>query len=107
MAILKNARHEKFCQLVASGMSAAEAYTQAGYAEKGAKDNASRLMTKLGDELVRGSVDQYLRISPLWRLAHRMPLSRAIARRSCLFVTACDAGVGRKVKLNHGIVVVL
>jgi hypothetical protein len=44
--MLKNPRQEHFCQLVASGMfSQAEAFRKAGYAEKGAKENASRLMT--------------------------------------------------------------
>jgi hypothetical protein len=46
MPLLKNPRHERFAQLVASGkLSHAEAFRQAGYAETGAKEKASRLMT--------------------------------------------------------------
>ena len=33
MSILKNARHEKFAQNVAKGMTATEAYEKAGYSE--------------------------------------------------------------------------
>jgi hypothetical protein len=46
MPILANPRHDRFAQLVASGkFSHSEAFRQAGYAENGAKENASRLMT--------------------------------------------------------------
>jgi hypothetical protein len=44
MPILKNAKHEKFCQLVAQGKDAAPAYIYAGYAPKGSYQNASRLI---------------------------------------------------------------
>jgi phage terminase small subunit len=44
MPILSNPRHERFVQLVASGMSATKAYVEAGYAEQGANVNASRLI---------------------------------------------------------------
>jgi hypothetical protein len=63
----------------------------------------------LGDKVVRRSVDRYLRIpvvavgsSNVFIKGNRTP-----EELFCLFETACDAGVGRKVKFNHGIVVVL
>ncbi len=49
MAILKNARHEKFAQYIAMGMSATEAYAKVGYKPNG--PNAGR-MTK-NDEILR------------------------------------------------------
>ncbi|SOC45750.1 terminase small subunit [Rhizobium subbaraonis] len=45
MAVLKNARHERFAQAVAKGMSATEAYAEAGY--KGDRTAASRLSTNV------------------------------------------------------------
>ncbi len=48
MPVLKNARHEKFAQNLAKGMSATEAYEKAGYKANG--PNAGR-MTK-NDEIV-------------------------------------------------------
>ncbi|HZS57511.1 MAG TPA: terminase small subunit [Bryobacteraceae bacterium] len=41
MGVLKNPRHEKFCQELAKGKSATEAYEAAGY--KGDRGHASRL----------------------------------------------------------------
>ena len=55
MAILSNSRHEKFSQLVASGMQAAAAYTSLGYSSKGAPQSANNLR-KRSD--VRGRVDE-------------------------------------------------
>lgn len=43
MAVLKNARHERFAQLVAEGRSQDEAYKLAGY--KPSRQHASRLAT--------------------------------------------------------------
>lgn len=45
MPVLKNARHEKFAQALAKGMSATEAYAEAGY--KGDRTAASRLSTNV------------------------------------------------------------
>ena len=43
--VLKNSQHETFCQLVANdNISDAEAYRQAGYAHRGAGQNAHRLI---------------------------------------------------------------
>lgn len=44
MPVLKNARHEKFCQERAKGKSQEEAYSLAGY--KGSRHNAHDLSTK-------------------------------------------------------------
>ncbi len=46
MPVLKNARHERFAQELAKGSTQEEAYLAAGYAPAGARQNASRLMTK-------------------------------------------------------------
>ncbi len=48
MAILKNARHEKFAQNLARGMSATKAYAKVGYKSTGhaAEANGARLMRK-------------------------------------------------------------
>ncbi|MEY9531168.1 phage terminase small subunit [Sinorhizobium fredii] len=45
MPILKNARHERFAQALAEGMTATDAYTEAGY--KGGGTAASRLSTNV------------------------------------------------------------
>jgi hypothetical protein len=49
---LRNPRHEKFAQLVASGLTAQQAFTQAGYK---APQNAPRLRN---DELVAKRIDE-------------------------------------------------
>jgi len=50
MEILQNARHERFAQNKAKGMSATEAYEKAGY--KPSRQHAARLATK-GDIVAR------------------------------------------------------
>jgi len=45
IAALENARHERFAQLVATGSVASFAYCAAGYAGKGARASAARLLT--------------------------------------------------------------
>jgi len=55
MSALNNARHESFAQGVALGKSATEAYKEAGYSEKGADVNASRL---LGNDSVKARVQE-------------------------------------------------
>ena len=50
MPVLKNARHERFAQNKAKGMSATEAYEKAGY--KPSRQHAARLATK-GDIVAR------------------------------------------------------
>jgi hypothetical protein len=44
MPVLPKSRHEQFAQFVAKGLSATQAYISAGYAERGAAQNASRLI---------------------------------------------------------------
>jgi phage terminase small subunit len=48
MALLANPRHELFCQAIASGRSAMEAYKLAGYKKSATKANATRLMENDG-----------------------------------------------------------
>jgi hypothetical protein len=48
MALLPNSRHELFCQAIASGKPAMEAYKLAGYKKSSAKANATRLMENDG-----------------------------------------------------------
>jgi hypothetical protein len=48
MVVLANPRHELFCQAIASGRAAIEAYKLAGYKESSAKANATRLMENDG-----------------------------------------------------------
>lgn len=43
MSVLSNNKHEHFSQLLAKGVSAADAYVSAGYSKIGAKVSASRL----------------------------------------------------------------
>jgi phage terminase small subunit len=44
MNILKNTKHEHFCQLMSNGESATKAYILSGYSENGADRGASRLL---------------------------------------------------------------
>ena len=48
MALLANPRHELFCQVIASGRPAMEAYKLAGYKNSSAKANSTRLMENDG-----------------------------------------------------------
>jgi phage terminase small subunit len=48
MPLLVNPRHELFCQAIASGTPAMEAYKLAGYKNSSAKANATRLMENDG-----------------------------------------------------------
>ena len=52
MANLSNPRHEKFSQLVASGIKPTEAYISLGYSAKGAPQSANKLL-KRADVRVR------------------------------------------------------
>src|SRR5260370_1120570 len=46
MPVLSNRKHERFAQLVATGLSASKAYISAGYSKTGAKVSASRLLAR-------------------------------------------------------------
>ena len=48
MAVLRNPRHEKFSQLVASGIRPADVYVSLGYSKAGAPQSANKLL-KRGD----------------------------------------------------------
>jgi phage terminase small subunit len=58
MSALKNAKHEHFAQLVASGKSPPKAYVIAGYSENGAQQSANRL---LRDAVVAARVEELRR----------------------------------------------
>ena len=57
MALLRNPRHEKFSQLVASGIKPTEAYVSLGYSEAGAAQSANKLLKRAD---VRARVDEIL-----------------------------------------------
>src|SRR5262250_2264838 len=57
MANLSNPRHEKFSQLVASGIKPSQAYISLGYSAKGAPQSARKLLKRAD---VRGRVEEIL-----------------------------------------------
>jgi terminase small subunit-like protein len=71
-ALLRNPRHEKFSQLVASGIKPQEAYISVGYKPTGAKQAASRLLT---------NVDVRQRVSELQEAAARSTADSVILNR--------------------------
>ncbi len=72
MPVLRNPRHEKFSQLVASGVKASESYIAVGYKPTGAKQAASRLLT---------NVDVRERVSELQQAAARSTADAVILNR--------------------------
>jgi hypothetical protein len=56
MAALSNTRHELFAEGVARGLNATNAYVAAGYGKKGARQNATRLMTR--DGKIRARIEE-------------------------------------------------
>jgi hypothetical protein len=72
MPVLRNPRHEKFSQLVASGIKPREAYVSVEYKPTGAKQAASRLLTK---------VDVRERVSELQQAAARSTAEAVILNR--------------------------
>jgi hypothetical protein len=72
MPVLRNPRHEKFSQLVASGVNASESYTAVGYKPTGARQAASRLLT---------NVDVRERVSELQQAAARSTADALILNR--------------------------
>ena len=68
-----NVKHEKFIQGILEGKTQTQAYIDAGYSEKNARVNASRLMTK---DNISGAIQQRRdEISQLARV-QLMPLRR-------------------------------
>ena len=57
MSVLSNPRHEKFSQLVASGIKQTEAYISLGYSARGAAQSAHNLRMRSD---VRGRIDEIL-----------------------------------------------
>jgi len=72
MPVLRNPRHEKFAQLASSGIKPREAYISVGYKPTGAKQAASRLLTK---------VDVRERVSELQQAAARSTAEAVILNR--------------------------
>ncbi|WP_305986472.1 terminase small subunit [Roseibium sp. MMSF_3544] len=78
--LLKNSRHEKFAQGVASGLSAIEAYEQAGY--KANRQHAHRLATK-GDVRERiAEIQASISEKAEWTSAERLNALKEIAERN-------------------------
>ncbi len=69
---MRNPRHERFSQLVASGVRPKESYTAVGYKPTGAKQAASRLLT---------NVDIRDRVSELQKTAARSTAEALILNR--------------------------
>ena len=67
--ILRNPRHEKFCELVVSGIKPSEAYISIGYSANGADQAASRLLRR---------DDVRARISELQAGAHESAVERCV-----------------------------
>src|SRR5882672_908101 len=57
MPSLRNPRHEKFAELVASGIKPAEAYVSLGYSTAGAAQAANKILKRRD---VRGRIDEIL-----------------------------------------------
>lgn len=77
MPVLKNARHEAFCQAVAKGKTQEEAYAAAGY--KPSRHHASRLATK-GNVVARVSeIKSRVAEKVEWGAAERIEMLRRIA----------------------------
>ena len=72
MQILRNPRHEKFCELVVSGIKPSEAYISIGYSANGADQAASRLLRR---------DDVRARISELQAGAHESAVERCVLSR--------------------------
>jgi hypothetical protein len=66
MAILSNPRHERFSQLVASGMKPTAAYISLGYSPKGAPQSANKLLKRTD---VRERVDEILQAAAVSTVA--------------------------------------
>ena len=73
MSILRNPRHEKFSQVVASDVRATQAYVSCGYSEKGAAQSANNLLKKR---------DVAARISELKELAAYSSAQESVLNRT-------------------------
>ena len=73
MPVLQNPRHEKFCELVVSGIRPSAAYTSIGYSAGGADQAASRLLKR---------DDIRARVSELSNAAQQSAVERCSLTRS-------------------------
>jgi len=106
MSELKNAKHEKFAQLIADGMCASQAYEDAGYTPN--RQNASRLMTK--DDIQRRIIEirstitekaiEKIALSKEWVIRefidtyhHARDLDQPSAAAACLKSLGVEAGM--------------
>jgi len=78
MPLLRNPRHEKFCEMVASGVRPSQAYVSVGYSETGACQAASRLLRRVD---VRARISE-IHTAALESAVERCALSRAWALES-------------------------
>jgi hypothetical protein len=90
MAILSNPRHEKFSQLVASGIKPTAAYISLEYSAKGAPQSANKLLKRAD---VRGRVDEILQAAAVSTVAEiAFDQQRVLNRLDILSRKAEDLG---------------
>jgi hypothetical protein len=90
MASLSNPRHEKFSQLVASGIKPTEAYISLGYSAKGAPQSANNLLKRAD---VRRRVDEILQAAAVSMVAEiAFDQQRVLNRLDMLSRKAEDLG---------------
>lgn len=79
MPVLKNARHERFAQALAKGMSATDAYSSAGY--KGDRTAASRLSTNVNVSRRVDEIKNKVAEKAEWTAAERLLALKTIFDR--------------------------
>jgi hypothetical protein len=90
MTILSNPRHEKFSQLVASGIKPTEAYISLGYSARGAPQSANNLLKRPD---VRERVDEILQAAVVSTVAEiAFDQQRVLNRLDILSRKAEDLG---------------
>ena len=90
MAILSNPRHEKFSQLVASGIKPTEAYISLGYSAEGAPQSANKLLKRID---VRERVTEILKAAAVTTAAEiAFDQQRVLNRLDILSRKAEDLG---------------
>lgn len=76
MPVLKNARHEAFAQALAKGMTATDAYAEAGY--KGDRTAASRLSTNVNVSQRVSEIKNRVAEKAEWTAADRLSALKTI-----------------------------
>ena len=79
MPVLKNARHEAFAQALAKGMTATDAYAEAGY--KGDRTAASRLSTNVNVGQRVSEIKNRVAEKAEWTAADRLSALKSIFDR--------------------------